>query len=339
MRGQVQIFEVVNDDLIPFDQGGNMILDTWSESIVDVLTANPSVSGTAYSGLLDCSNYTVRAISYSKSASGFGYNAHGSDPITVSGRTLATPALYVVNTVNTSSYSGINNIPSYPNPHDTLLEILPSSLSSVMVTYGQNLNLTVLWQYVSSLSSIGASGGMQLGCYAPSGAGTNRFIGALFNSASSLIASGRLGPNSTEAIGFNSAGTAGTMDWRGFQKTTGAGAAAQGLVTSSNTGTDFFLTSTPSIAYIFLLTARHLDVAALYGGIQSVGLWAIDIERTLANGVYPPFTYDMINPKMEFKLLAKKVFIRNLCQIEDVGTTAGFNNHSNLTGTWVVYFA
>lgn len=332
MRGYVEIYKVIENDPELVEAGSNLILDNWSESLAEIMTLNPASLSGPYSGLLETSNFTIQAISYSKSASGFGDNAHGNHPITLSGRNQAVPEIYVINYAGTSSYSSINNIVPYPQPEDDLLSILPSSLSSVMVTYGQNLNLLNLWSSVSSVSSIGASGAHALGCYSSSATGTGRTLAYLFDSTSAFICSGRFGTGA-ENVGFQQ-----TMDWRGFQRVTGGGSPSQGLVTSSTINTDPYFSGVAPIIYRFLITGRALGAAALYGGIQSIGLWAIDIPRTLANGVTPSFAFSLTNPKIEYKLMAKKVLMRNLGYIEDSVSTAGFNNYSNITGEWYIYF-
>lgn len=333
MRGYVEIYKVIENEPELVEAGSNLILDNWSESLAEIMTLNPASLSGPYSGLLETSNYTIQAISYSKSASGFAYNAHGNHPITVSGRGLAAPAIYVVNYAGTSSYSAINNIVPYPQPEDTILTQLPSSLASVLVTYGQNPNLLNLWSSVSSISSIGLSGALEFGCYSSSAGGTNRTLAFLFNSASAFICSGRFGTGDENTLGFQQ-----TMDWRGFQRATGGGSPGQGLVTSSTINTDPYFSGSPPIIYRFLVNARAMCTVSLYGGIQSIGLWAIDIPRTLANGVTPPFTFSLNDPKIEYKLMAKKVLMRNLSHIQDVGSTAGFNNYAGMTGEWYIYF-
>ena len=54
-----------------------MLVDGAGELIVDVMTANRSLSGIpSASAILDTSNYTLHAISYGKDADGFRNHAH-----------------------------------------------------------------------------------------------------------------------------------------------------------------------------------------------------------------------------------------------------------------------
>lgn len=330
MKGYVQIYKVVDDERHLIDEGSNMLLDGFSELLTDIMTITPELSSIpSTSAILDCSNFTIQAISYAKSPSAYAFNAHGSHPITVSGRSQSPPEIWVVNQNSTSSYIPCGSIPTVPSPGHRLLEMLPSSVSSLMIEYGQNLNLLRLWSHSSAVSSIGEQGAYTLGCYGLSNTGTSRTKCYLFTNTSAFIASSRLNTNDTN--GYNS--VASSMDWRGFQTIDNSNSLL-GLVASSNPGT---LSSIPQIRYQFRINARSLATAALYGGITTVGLWCIDLDRTLQNAS-PPFIFNVANPTIEYKLVAKRVFTRNLAYIEDRGSSAGFENFSNLSGEWLFYF-
>ena len=330
MRGYVKIFEITDTSERLIDEGSNMLLDGFSEVLTDIMTITPELSSSpSTSAILDCSNFTIQAISYAKSPSAYAFNAHGNHPITVSGRQQSPPQIWVVNPNSTSSYTPCGSIPSYSDPRDRLLEILPSSVSSLMIEFGQNLNLLRWWSHSSAVSSIGEQGAYTLGCYGLSNTGSARTICALFTNTSSLIASSRL--NANDGNGYNS--VASSMDWRGFQTIANSNPLL-GLVASSSPGS---ISGLPQIRYQFRINARSLATAALYGGITTVGLWCLDLERTLQNA-QPPFVFDVANPTMEYKLVAKRVFNRNLAYIQDNGTAAGFENFANLSGEWVFHF-
>ena len=73
MRGEVEIWR--GDELI--HKESNLLVDGAGESIVDMLTVSPSLSGIpSASALLDTSNYTIQAISFGKDASAYQFNAH-----------------------------------------------------------------------------------------------------------------------------------------------------------------------------------------------------------------------------------------------------------------------
>ncbi len=331
MRGIVEVY-VQNEDGTEtlVESGSNLIVDAAGEVLTDIMCISPSLSSIASaSGLLDASNYTIQAASFSKDVSAYHLNAHdGRNALTLSGWTqFSNPRLYVINSNSTSSYTPVNGLPSYADPLDRKLEYLPSSLSSVLVQYGQNLNLIPFWSALSAVSSIGLSGALALGCYPTATTVPNRVLGALFTPTSSFITSSRFNSD-----GYNS--TTSSMDWRGFITLSRTGATLQGVVTSGNI-TD--ASTLGEVNYKIRIGADELACASLYGGIFSVGIWCLDIERCLANGIFPPFPYDQINTKREFKLFAKKVFNKNLAYIQDT-TAGGLTNYSNLTITWRIRF-
>ena len=329
MKGYVEVYKIVDDKRVLIDSGPNMLLDGFSEVLTDIMTVSPILSGmSSASGILDCSNYVVNAVSYSKSPSAYSNNAHGNHPITVSGRSFDPPQIWVVNKNSTSSFYPIEDIPSYPQPEDRILQNLPSSVSSLIVTYGQNLNLLQLWSSVSAVSSIGASGAYALGTYAVSAAGTGRTIGALFTGASALIASSRFNTGA-DTLGFNGIPS---MDWRGFQTKSRTNSNRGILASSVDVSAD------TTVIYQFEVSHKSMSITALYGGIYSVGLWCIDIPRTLQNGISPPFAFNASDPKIEYKLVARRVFNRNLCYVEDNGSTAGFTSFAIFNGTWIMNF-
>jgi len=71
-----------------------------------------------------------------------------------------------------------------------------------------------------------------------------------------------------------------------------------------------------------------------------LGLWALDLSSTLANGVQAPF--DWIDAsgvtEREFKLIAKKQLLDNLADIRDDGLIAGVEQYEPLTLIWRLHF-
>ena len=79
----------------------------------------------------------------------------------------------------------------------------------------------------------------------------------------------------------------------------------------------------------------------MFGGISVMGLWYIDIAATLRNGGTFTSLWDDVSPiypKRIYKLLAKKVFSTNLCEIRDSGTNGGLANTAQLDIRWNLYF-
>lgn len=321
MRGQVEIW--VDDELVSSES--NLIVDGASELLSDIMTVSPSLSASIYfSGLLNTSNYTVQAASFAKDASAYQFNAHGQNPITLSGLTFSPPRAYVANTSSASSYYPINGLPSYPDPLDRVLQLMPSSVSSLIVTYGQNLNLIPYWSSLSAVSSIGASGALQLGCY-PTSTGVTSY---LYSQASAFITSSNL-----SSVTFNKVSS---MDWKGFVKRSSV-SDLSGLFLSSTANN---ISSLGEVIYTITIggtSGGDLSFANLYGGILSMGLWSIDLTKTLQAGNQPPYVFNVLTNPMQYKLFSKKVFNKNLCYILDSGN-AGITRYTNLTIRWRLYF-
>lgn len=76
MKGTIQIF---NDDRLVYENN-NLLVDGAGETVVDMLTTTPSLSGIpSASALLDTSNYTIQGISFGKGSYGYLHNAHAWD--------------------------------------------------------------------------------------------------------------------------------------------------------------------------------------------------------------------------------------------------------------------
>ena len=77
----------------------------------------------------------------------------------------------------------------------------------------------------------------------------------------------------------------------------------------------------------------------LYGGIYHLGLWTIDMNKSLRNGNTPPFAFSVLNNPRKYKLFARKGLSKNLCFINDnPGGATGFTNHTDLTIKWRLHF-
>ena len=316
MRGVVEVY--IGDELIAKED--NLIVDSASEKIVEAMTISPSLANIpSASALLDTSNYTIYAHSTGKDAAAFLTNCHSSSIYNLSavsayvggGNTRLTVEAITSGSV-VSSYIPQNSLPSYPDPLDRTLETLsddvyshlPSSVDAQLIrSFGQNLNVIGLWRRGLSatpmFSSLNLSSAALLGCYPePSGFGFNRI--RLVSPSSTLIVQ-RAAYSSN--INFYSA-----MDWRGYvrkrQEFQDAPAALALSAEPSN------VSSLGEVTYRFSIGLDDISLVNLFGGINILGLWCIDINKTLRNGLTPPFTFDSLQPKIDYKLFCKKVFNR-----------------------------
>jgi hypothetical protein len=274
--------------------------------------------------------------------------------------------------IELSSYSPFLDLPTAPAPMDTRLETYSDvsaygpdiiSLGAVAVSSyvpgnGQNLNF-IPGDYFSSILSgnplfdyVGGSvPASVLGCYPDGSAlgGTEFYI---------YSALGDLGINKGTSITplsgtyeslFNSVSS---MDLSGFVNMAasswvdaryslgnpyGPDPSYSGMIVSAADG---FSSTDGGGEVQYIVTASGEDIAAanLYGGIYNMGLWTIDMDKSLTAGNTPPFSFHPIYNPRKYKLFAKKGFSKNLCYIKDNGTNAGINNYQNLRIIWRIRF-
>ena len=152
-----------------------MLVDGAGELIVDVMTANRSLSGIpSASAILDTSNYTLHAISYGKDADGFRNHAHkilspsATRIIKVKSYDSVTVSSYHTSSTASALQETYKLLPRYPSPLDRKLE-LNSTIpiySSGVVNAGQCLN-SVINPSLSAYSHL-------IGCF-PASSNTTAF--------------------------------------------------------------------------------------------------------------------------------------------------------------------
>jgi len=78
----------------------------------------------------------------------------------------------------------------------------------------------------------------------------------------------------------------------------------------------------------------------MYGGLNNIGLWTLDVKKCLANTA-APFTWSLsLNAKndREYRLFAKRTFTENMARITDVGAVAGIDSYESLRISWTLDF-
>lgn len=316
MRGQIEIYSDYGSSTQKMlYYGNNMIVDGFGEQLADLMTITPSNSIISYaSSLLDTSNYTIQAISFGKDASGFINNAHSSNGIATSGRSLGQ--IWAETSLNISSYRPPVTLPQEPSPLDRLLERINSGLSAVDL-FGQNLNLIPYYNNVGLTSSQG----YQYGCYPNSTGNLTRIV----KSQTSGIV--------TNFIASSVFNLVSSMDWRGFVKKTLTGNASSGLVVSAAPS----VSSTCIVDCVINISPGDLAGVELYGGVYSMGLWMFNIKSLICGGRMPPYVFSPINT-LDYKLMSKKSLTVDLAKINDNGGLAGQKNYSTLTLVWRLTF-
>jgi hypothetical protein len=103
---------------------------------------------------------------------------------------------------------------------------------------------------------------------------------------------------------------------------------ASGLCISANSN----FSSNGVIEYSVSLASGDLAFANAYGGIYHLGLWTIDINKSLQNGNTPPYSFNVLNNPRKYKLFCRKGLSKNLCYTTD----EKFRN--DLTIKWRLHF-
>lgn len=324
MKGIVEVYR--GKELIDF--GSNMILDQTGELIVDMLTAPRALSGIpSASAILDTSNYTVRAASIGKDVTGYNYHAHhptlavntSADGIV---RVVSYEAI-TVSSYHTSAFASSTQIPIYPeasNPRMTRLE----SRSTLTTAIGSGLDTG----HNSNLIPSGSFGAVH-GCFAPQGNLTVYLLSSL-TSPNLPIVSATLNnvsgynayPYSIDSRGFIHMNLSSIQEGRGKYDAS----SFDGLLMThednwNNTSGD------QTIKFIISLAPQDIICNNFYGGIYNIGLWGFNMKEMLASGLLPPYSREQ-GDDIQFKLLARKTFTKDLTYYNDVGSSAGLNNVS-----------
>lgn len=346
-------------------------LATWSES-------------KSTSSILDASNYRIAAISFGTATSSYQNNAHEyleNKALLLSGNTgsrfrgASALCLYLQYGGDSSNNAGnpvgglaqsYNPVPALTNPPNPALSGLEVQsdvsavvgaipVSSIIAGNGQNLNLIpreyhysrFLNTDLSSLSSVAAS---FIGCW-PEGSGAGG-TGVSGFSGTDFIP-GDVCYSSTFTGHFNEAQS---MDTSGFINMIMSSVpnsdyavyplknAFSGLTLSASVDSNMSWSSTGEVVHIVGIGADDLAMATLYGGIYNMGLWTIDVNKTLQAGNTPPYSFNPLNNPRKYRLFSTKSLTQNLAYARTVqtGTTGtiypALDNYKNLVIKWRIYF-
>jgi hypothetical protein len=369
MRGEVEIWS--GEELVLNEP--NMIVDGAGELLADIMTVSRSLSGinnTATSAILDASNYRIQAISFGTGKDAYNANAHKSDLTKESlsyfsnqlSNSGVVPIVSFVSSVENYTFPSFvyppkAGLPVAPDPTLTVLEpnIQMSAkvggifVSSVFPSNGQLTNFmpsaifsSMMQNTVFSSTTSAVAAASLLGCFPPgsgilpAGFTFNRYflrresedsvspylqaagwatIGGFFNAASSMDVSGfvNMVMSSVPRVGYPMSSV------------------ASGLCLSANSN----FSSNGIVEYSVALASGDVGFANMYGGIYHLGLWTIDMQRTLQAGNSPPFRFSVLNNPRKYKLFCRKGLSKNLGFIE--GNSAE-GNYKDLTIKWRLRF-
>ena len=359
MRGEVEIWR--GDELVL--QEANMLTDGAGKLIADIMTVSPSldtISDPGTQAILDASNYVIQSISFGTAAeafSGIGFG-RGLDSTKASYLSAAGGyGLYFNGSSNTiavanrddaeasNKYYPTNSL--FPVPPDPMLEVLenetsissvpgqffdeenPTSISSIFPGNGQHVNFmpSAIREYVTlgtplsgSLSSFYV--GSLMGSY-PAG---NSEEGAIGSRLVYRKVGGDLGTTLTTGSYPNEASS---MDVSGFITSVTGTNTQLGLTTSSNA--DF--SSNGTVEYSTTLSRDDLAFLQLFGGIYHMGLWTIDMKKSLLSGNTPPFEFSVLDNPRKYRLFCRKGVSKDLTITSDVQA-----RNQDLTIKWRLHF-
>lgn len=101
-------------------------------------------------------------------------------------------------------------------------------------------------------------------------------------------------------------------------------------------------TNSGTVEYSITVGSGDVGYSNLYGGIYNMGLWTIDMDKTLKAGNTPPYSFGPLNNPRKYKLFSTKHLTQNLGYIKDniteTSEDAGALNYSDLTIKWRLHF-
>jgi len=97
------------------------------------------------------------------------------------------------------------------------------------------------------------------------------------------------------------------------------------------------------VEYSVTIGAGDVAGANFYGGIYNMGLWTIDMDKSLRAGNTPPYSFDPLNNPRRYKLFSTKSFTRNIARITDdisaeSNGVAGCISYDDLLIKWRIHF-
>lgn len=352
MRGEVEVWS--GDNLILRE--ANMLTDGAGELLADIMTVSPSlatIADPATQAILDASNYTIHAISFGTGPDAFRSNAHAKDNKwnqyysgflpTIASQETGNIALLRSNRLdqskNEDEQPSNGGFPSTPDPAKKVLEentslssnLINIDISSVFPGNGQLTNFlpfTIMNAVASGTDFSPLAAATKavslLGCF-PEGSG----VQYPFGNPNRVIYFDDLGTGlevtATTGSYFNEVSS---MDVSGFVNKVSGSDSKLGLTVSSNAS----FASNGTVEYAVTLSKDDLLFAHAYGGIYHLGMWTIDMKKTLINGNTPPFSFSVLNNPRKYKLFCRKGVSKDLTYINNI------NNYQDLTIKWRIHF-
>jgi hypothetical protein len=288
-----------------------MILKAFGETIVDVLTTNPALKDIpSASAILDVSNYCFQALTFGKDSDGFSYHAHSIKSLSADIYNDGIVKVTRYNSLDPSSYhtsathlqfsSTYKSVPNYPTVYDARLERsslnYPIEVENDLGHY-QNFSLqgNTSWNILSPYPP--ASGSTYQLLDSSGGVVLSGSMSSVYNTHNLIDKDGYITFTSANGI------VASSIPW--------IQAGCKVLASSS-------ISSTPEITISVCPQLGDLVGLSLFGGINHIGIYTLDIKQMLKDGNRPPFRWAPLNNIKKYKLVAKVTFWDDLLHHNDV---------------------
>lgn len=326
-----------------------MLTQGFGEVLTDILTVNPILqSVSSASSILDASNYTFNAITFGKDAAGFGYHAHvvssfdtqnlfGFLPypananngfvLAIRGNT-ASPSSYHSSSTHLLLSSTYKSLSNYPSIYDNRLE-RADTISTMQY------NLSAL-SFAYAAGSIPAGDpslivSSNVGHYINSVVDTNVLYSSLWNVIGAYPPSGNISKYMLLDIsgGFVLSGNlSGVLNSKQIVDRLGFIKINQAINVTSVSGGPYItssanFTTNPGVTLGAKLEKGDAVSLCLFGGVNHIGVWCLDLKEMLKSGLNPPYSWNYLNNTRKYKLVAKATFWNDLLYNEDVGGTPG----------------
>ncbi|MEY3310794.1 MAG: hypothetical protein RL348_112 [Bacteroidota bacterium] len=271
---------------------GPLAEQSWRDSVI----FNNQFLTTLRYNTLSPSSYHVSATQLQLSGGAQPYKSNPGAPSVYDRRLESQSTLHSVDAFYTKSYFDTGH---YSNP-----VISPDNLSAIDATlsgfYGvSNALISSLWNVVG---------------YPPSGnTGKFRLVSSL-DFQNSLVVSGNLSGV------FNSQGVIDRNGFININPIPQVGSFSSGPYTSAVTNS---LLSSPTVNLYVRIAKGDAVALALLGGVNHVGVWALDLKEMLKSGLNPPYSWNNINNSRKYKLIAKVTFWNNILNHNDSGGISG----------------
>lgn len=347
MKGIVEIYSINEEtnESVLLHRESNLIVDNAGKTLVDLLTISPSLSAIpTASALLDTSNYTIQAITFGAPSGAYTRNIHSTEyPEIVSAMTYTSAIVLQLNSTSVGYYPPTDIAPpKYPNPIDQKLENYASPSGtwsginlSLPFTTSAGLTIEDLGHHLniggipSLATTVNPRAGVAyvFGSYAVSEvAGTvSAFTISSVNQINTTVSppvvsawvkdvlvGGNTNYNARQLIDYNgfitNISTSANNPTPNFTSVAGSGLQLSALGTYASTG---------ELVYGTRLAATDVAMLNINGGIYNMGLWTLDLQKSIQAGNSPPYSFSPLNNPRKYRLFCKKTFTKNLCESTD----------------------